>query len=279
MPPDVPFIAPSCPCAAERPHPACAGMSPPTPPVPSNLSTSRRCFRGVRTLVACANRAGAATIGLTMTNARDRQRYAEDPVYRAKRIAKNLQWYSANRDWLNEERRHRYATDPDYRAKLLSGNRKKRREHNLRRLYGLSLEDYDAMLRRQGGVCATCKRKFKQSLCVDHCHITGLLRGLLCKNCNVGNGYLGDSPRVMRNSADYTEFWWRRHMKQLGLTTREARALRSGRRKLSARPLGARHGSARRATGARGPDPCKSKPKASRAPARGGVRRCVRARR
>jgi hypothetical protein len=164
-----------------------------------------------------------------MTTERERQRYAEDPVYRAKRLAKNHEWYAANRDPLNEARRNRYATDSDYRAKLLAGNRRKRRERNLRRLYGLSLEDYDVMLRRQGGACATCKRKFKQSLCVDHCHITGLLRGLLCKNWNVGNGYLGDNPRVMRNSADYTEVWWRRHIRQLGLTAREARALRSGR--------------------------------------------------
>jgi recombination endonuclease VII len=183
-------------------------------------------------------------IGLIMTNARDRQRYAEDPVYRAKRKAKNNEWHAANRDWINEERRKRYATDPDYRAKVRAGNRKKRREHNLRRLYGMSLEDYAVKLGRQGGVCAGCKRKFKKSLCVDHCHTTGLLRGLLCKNCNIGIGYLGDNPYVMRNLAGYVEAWWQRHMKLLGLTALDVAGLASGRIKSNMGKMAGRKASA-----------------------------------
>src|SRR5262245_41728557 len=137
------FLAPSCPCATERPP-----SRQPTPPVHVTPLLSRR-----GTLSPAPTARAAQPIGLTMTNARDRQRYAADPVYRAKRLAKNHEWHAANRDSLNEERRNRYATDPDYRAKVLASNRKKRREHNLRRLYGLSLEDYAAMLRRQGGTC------------------------------------------------------------------------------------------------------------------------------
>jgi Recombination endonuclease VII len=251
----------------------------------------------------------AQPIGLTMTNARDRQRYAEDPVYRAKRLAKNHEWHAANRDRINEERRKKYATDPDYRAKLLAASTKARRKNNLRRLYGMSLEDYEVKLRRQGGVCAGCKRKFKISLCVDHCHTTGLLRGLLCKGCNIGIGYLRDNPYVMRNCAGYVEVWWQRHMtllassrgkvarrkasallkKLLGLMARCAAMLKSGkaksstgklaRRKVSARARGGRRRAARRAIAARGSKSRKSRPTASRSPARAAGRRRAPARR
>jgi recombination endonuclease VII len=42
--------------------------------------------------------------------------------------------------------------------------------------YGISLDDYERMLERQGGVCAICKQKSDETLCVDHCHRTRKLR-------------------------------------------------------------------------------------------------------
>ena len=56
----------------------------------------------------------------------------------------------------------------------------------IRRRYGLSPEEYQAMLDRQGGVCAICEAPpTDKRLAVDHSHETGEVRGLLCKNCNV----------------------------------------------------------------------------------------------
>lgn len=52
--------------------------------------------------------------------------------------------------------------------------------------YGLLLEDYEDLLHRQGGVCALCKEPPARgkSLCIDHCHDSGRVRGLLCNRCN-----------------------------------------------------------------------------------------------
>jgi hypothetical protein len=61
----------------------------------------------------------------------------------------------------------------------------------LSKTYGISLDDYNRMLSAQGGVCAMCKSPEKSKfngkdrrLCVDHCHKTGKIRGLLCVVCN-----------------------------------------------------------------------------------------------
>jgi hypothetical protein len=58
----------------------------------------------------------------------------------------------------------------------------------------------------QGGVCAICKNKngMKQ-LCVDHCHKTFLIRGLLCSSCNVSLGGFRDSVEILTNAIKYLE--------------------------------------------------------------------------
>jgi hypothetical protein len=71
----------------------------------------------------------------------------------------------------------------------------------------MSLQDYNAMLEAQGGACAVCRKKTKLTLCVDHCHHTGAVRGLLCVKCNAGLGCYEDQPSLMRAGADYLEIW------------------------------------------------------------------------
>ena len=59
------------------------------------------------------------------------------------------------------------------------------RKHILKKLYGLTLESFDEMLKAQGGVCAICKQTDKTGkFLVDHDHETGKVRGLLCRRCN-----------------------------------------------------------------------------------------------
>lgn len=70
---------------------------------------------------------------------------------------------------------------------------------DLKRLYRISLEEYGALLRRQNNVCACCGsnepggRYDNDRFHVDHDHVTGAVRGLLCHKCNTGIGLLGDS--------------------------------------------------------------------------------------
>lgn len=72
--------------------------------------------------------------------------------------------------------------------------------------FGIEEIDYQRMLRRQNGVCAICDGPPDgPSFCVDHCHITGELRGLLCHSCNIGMGRLGDDPNLLRRAVKYLE--------------------------------------------------------------------------
>ena len=78
---------------------------------------------------------------------------------------------------------------------------KKRLESWLKRKYGLGLNEYRNMARKQMFKCEICGQ-FK-TLCVDHCHTTGKIRGLLCKTCNSGIGLLKDNRRYLLNAIEY----------------------------------------------------------------------------
>lgn len=79
------------------------------------------------------------------------------------------------------------------------------RVNNLRYNYGLTEEQYEALLRDQGGVCAICGKVdgSGRRLSVDHCHTTGQVRGLLCNGCNTSLGGLKDSPENMGGALIY----------------------------------------------------------------------------
>ena len=73
-----------------------------------------------------------------------------------------------------------------------------------RKLYGMVPGQYEQMLSTQGGVCAICHGVNKKgALAVDHCHTTGRVRGLLCRNCNTGIGLLGDSAESVSRAFVY----------------------------------------------------------------------------
>lgn len=75
----------------------------------------------------------------------------------------------------------------------------------LKKLYGLTIEDYERLLSEQNGVCAICKRVCKtgRRLAVDHCHETGRVRGLLCANCNHVLGKLNDDVELLQAAVSY----------------------------------------------------------------------------
>lgn len=75
-------------------------------------------------------------------------------------------------------------------------------------IFGLSKEGYLKMLVQQGGVCAICKKtpnttEYKRRLCIDHNHLTGGIRGLLCSHCNAALGLLHDDVGLVQAVADY----------------------------------------------------------------------------
>ena len=80
------------------------------------------------------------------------------------------------------------------------------RRQSYKRLYGISIEDYERLLEAQNGLCKICgKEPGHKPLSVDHNHVTGKVRGLLCSHCNVGIGNLMDNIDIMRKAIDYIE--------------------------------------------------------------------------
>jgi hypothetical protein len=116
----------------------------------------------------------------------------QDPFYLGLRLDLRKARRDARRKSDNARRRQRWATDADFRDRCRA------------RSHGLSLQDYRAMLERQGKVCGICKTPGKP-LCVDHCHATGKVRGLLCRDCNLGLGNYKDNPVSTRAATAYLE--------------------------------------------------------------------------
>lgn len=111
-------------------------------------------------------------------------------------------WRVANADVLRERKRVAYVRD-----RALHRNRK------LVQNYGITRDDYEAMLEAQQGVCAVCQRPETKranngsgelrELSVDHCHATGQVRGLLCSTCNSAIGLLDEDESRLLAAISY----------------------------------------------------------------------------
>lgn len=101
---------------------------------------------------------------------------------RDERNAKSRKWHHANAD---------------------KAKRSRWRSH-LRR-YGITPDDFNRMVDEQDGRCAICLRIPSHRLRVDHDHASGQVRALLCLQCNLAIGYLGESVSAALNAAAYIE--------------------------------------------------------------------------
>lgn len=87
-----------------------------------------------------------------------------------------------------------------------------RKNRKLKYQYGMTLNEYNAMLKAQNNVCAICENKETtinaknskvQKLCVDHDHVTGKIRALLCTACNKALGLMNDDPTRVLKAHEY----------------------------------------------------------------------------
>lgn len=84
-----------------------------------------------------------------------------------------------------------------------------KRNHHLEKTFKMTQIDFERMLESQGGVCAICSLELRDkrgfSPHIDHDHATGLVRGVLCLQCNSGLGLFGDNVEVMKLAIKYLE--------------------------------------------------------------------------
>lgn len=103
-----------------------------------------------------------------------------------------------------------YARRPEARAVAAErkrawrkANPEKERAANRRKSYGVTDEQIERLLIAQHGVCRICRASEADS--VDHCHVTGRVRAMLCRACNAGLGMFREEPRLLRAAAAYLE--------------------------------------------------------------------------
>jgi hypothetical protein len=118
--------------------------------------------------------------------------------------AYTYEWRANNRDRLNASVKERF-----------SKNRGQQKHYQLKYKYGLSIEEYEAALQKQAGVCAICgcmetekhQNGTVKKLNVDHNHETGQVRGLLCSRCNRVIGYTKENKELLKSIVDYLRYW------------------------------------------------------------------------
>lgn len=134
---------------------------------------------------------------------------AYDKEYRKQYYLKNKQKeieYAANYRVENKEKIKKDRKD----------NPDKHKSYNLKRDYGITVEYYNELLKKQNFSCASCgisttelennsQWKRHHKLVVDHCHETGLIRGLLCNNCNTALGMVKESLAVLEGLKQYVK--------------------------------------------------------------------------
>ena len=122
--------------------------------------------------------------------------------------------YPKQQELFNAKRRTREYKDKENarireKRKIDPKLRASQRNSKLKKSYGIDGSKYDALLIAQGGVCAICKKKDKsdrgEHLSVDHDHLNGRVRGLLCSSCNKLLGNSKDNTETLRQALKYLE--------------------------------------------------------------------------
>ncbi len=132
---------------------------------------------------------------VAFSNEQHRKRYAEDSKHRERKLASNRAYRADHQERLNALWRDNWRSSAACRERH-AGTRRKT-------IYGLSAEHHRRLVEQQNGVCAICKRPSRRALCVDHCHATRQVRGLLCDKCNTALGLLGDDVRRLLAAVAY----------------------------------------------------------------------------
>ncbi len=162
----------------------------------------------------------------TATEVCRQKRIAIDPDYNK---ARKRVWYVANRDisimrakgrrvqseqWRQENKPRTNARMTRWRRDTVAGVNRVEHESLMRRFreHGLTLDQYHAIVEKQDFCCAICGEVptdncggSHDGFHIDHHHVTGKVRGLLCGTCNVGIGMLKDSSEVIIKAAEYLE--------------------------------------------------------------------------
>jgi hypothetical protein len=130
----------------------------------------------------------------------------KNPNYRQKHAMYQRGWNKRNPEKAREHKRRYRTRHPEkvWQFANAEGRKQARAKWRLRNRYGLSLEDYASLLLAQDNRCVICDSSFStETPYVDHNHITGKVRGILCATCNMGLGSYKDSVILLEKAISY----------------------------------------------------------------------------
>ena len=117
----------------------------------------------------------------------------------------NKKWRENNRETVNAIQRRYIERNLESRKETV----KKSKYTHIKRIYGLSKEQFFEMMKNQNDCCAICfvhkEEQFYKTLAIDHCHKTGRVRGLLCSNCNTALGLFKDNKDSLQRAIQYLQ--------------------------------------------------------------------------
>jgi hypothetical protein len=118
-----------------------------------------------------------------------------DPEKHSRDVESHRRWVKAN----PEKNKQSMAA---YKANNIEKRAETYKKQDLKKKYGITLEQYSTACANQNNCCFLCKKPVP-TLNVDHCHKTTFVRGLLCPNCNHMLGHAKDNPEVLRRGIAY----------------------------------------------------------------------------
>jgi hypothetical protein len=119
-------------------------------------------------------------------------------------LEQRREYYRKNKERINAYARAWKKKNPE---KAKAAGRRSERKRKLKR-YGLTPETYEQMFQEQNNKCAIClgdNSSSKRDWHIDHCHETGVVRGILCHHCNIGLGQFRDNVEHLKNAIAYLE--------------------------------------------------------------------------
>ena len=99
-----------------------------------------------------------------------------------------------------------YENNKERKKELSKAYKHTKKDKDLQKTYGISLEEYNRKMAQQNcrcKICLTHQDNLKRAMCVDHDHETGKVRGLLCDTCNRSLGLLKDDINTLERALEY----------------------------------------------------------------------------
>lgn len=128
-------------------------------------------------------------------------------LWNSRNKEKRKEWYRKNRETQLEKGRERYIRNKEqklqYSKQYRKQNKDRARDNQLKRLYGITLQEYNQLLLQQNNCCGLCGIEPIKVPVVDHDHTSLKVRGIICQGCNIIVGFFEARPEAFARITNY----------------------------------------------------------------------------